>query len=86
MQVRTHFRTALGPDFYRISTRRSAVRRRTLVSVSVQPSENRPGASLEVAREEALRRGRPFPRYEEMVIEELTDEESEAFWAAIIDL
>jgi hypothetical protein len=44
------------------------------------------GASRELSREEVLRRGRPFPPYEEMVIAELTDEESEAFWAAINDL
>ncbi len=42
-----------------------------------------PGASLEVAPQELLARGRPFPPYEDMVIEELSDEEAEAFWAAI---
>jgi hypothetical protein len=42
-----------------------------------------PGKSLEVAREELLARGRPFPPYEDMVIEELSDEEAESFWAAI---
>lgn len=30
-------------------------------------------------REEILARGRPFPPYEEMVIEGLTDDEEEAF-------
>jgi hypothetical protein len=56
------------------------------VSVTVRPSDDRPGASRELSREEVLRRGRPFPPYREMVIAELTDEESEAFWAAINDL
>ncbi len=41
------------------------------------------GASLEATREELLRRGRPFPAHEDMVIEELSDEEAEAFWAEI---
>ena len=54
--------------------------------MSVQPADDRPGASLEVSREKQLGRGRPFPPYAEMVIEDLTDEESEAFWAAINDL
>jgi hypothetical protein len=54
--------------------------------VSVQPADDRPGASLEVSREEVLRRGRPLPPLEEMVIEDLTDEEAEAFWVAINDL
>jgi hypothetical protein len=42
-----------------------------------------PGKTLEVAPEELLARGRPFPPYEDMVIEELSDEEAESFWAAI---
>lgn len=36
-------------------------------------------------REEVLARGRPFPRYEDMVIEGLTDEEEEAFLKAIAE-
>lgn len=36
-------------------------------------------------REEVLARGRPFPAYEEMVIEGLTDEEEEAFLKAIAE-
>jgi hypothetical protein len=43
-------------------------------------------ASLEVSREEHLRRGRPLPPREEMAIEDLTDEEWEVFWAAINEL
>lgn len=36
-------------------------------------------------REELLARAKPFPRYEEMVIEGLTDEEEEAFLKAIAE-
>jgi hypothetical protein len=56
------------------------------VSVSAQPADDRPGASLEVSREEVLRRGRPLPPLEESAIEDLTDEEWQAFWDAINDL
>jgi hypothetical protein len=42
-----------------------------------------PGKPPEVTPAELLARGRPFPPYEDMVIEELSDEEAEAFWAAI---
>lgn len=34
-------------------------------------------------RDDVLARGRPFPPYEAMVIEELTDQEEEAFLRAI---
>ena len=36
-------------------------------------------------REEVLARGKPFPAYEDVVIEDLTDEEEEAFLSAISD-
>ena len=36
-------------------------------------------------RDELLARARPFPPYEEMVIEGLTDEEEEAFLKAIAE-
>jgi hypothetical protein len=42
-----------------------------------------PGKSLEVTPAELLARGRPFPPYEDMVIEELSEEEAESFWVAI---
>lgn len=48
--------------------------------------EENPGGSLEMSREELLRRARPFPTYEEMLIEELTDQESDAFWSAINEM
>jgi hypothetical protein len=86
VQVRAYFLIALGADFYRISTGSSAVWRRTLVSVPVQPADGRPEAPRALTREEYLARGRPLPALEEMVIEDLTDEEAEAFWAAINDL
>ena len=44
-----------------------------------------PGKALEVTPEELLARGRPFPPHEDMVIEELSDEEAESFWAAITE-
>jgi hypothetical protein len=34
-------------------------------------------------REEVLARAKPLPPREEMLIEDLTEEESEAFWQAI---
>ena len=36
-------------------------------------------------REEVLAHGKPFPPYEEMIIEGLTDEEEEAFLKAIAE-
>ncbi len=36
-------------------------------------------------RDEVLKRGKPFPPYEEIVIEGLTDEEEEAFLTAIAE-
>jgi hypothetical protein len=36
-------------------------------------------------RDEVLARGRPFPRYEDVVIDDLTDEEEDAFLNAIAD-
>jgi hypothetical protein len=55
------------------------------MSVQHADEEGRPspGKSLEVAPEELLARGRPFPPYKDMVIAELSDEEAESFWAAI---
>jgi hypothetical protein len=39
--------------------------------------------SLELSREELLRRAKPMPPLEETAIPDLTDEEWEAFWTAI---
>jgi len=45
-----------------------------------QPSH---GESLELPVEELLRRARPLPPHEEMVIDDLTEEEGAAFLAAL---
>jgi hypothetical protein len=55
------------------------------VTVQHAHDEN-PGGSLEMSREELLRSARPFPTYEEMIIEELTDREADAFWSAINEM
>jgi hypothetical protein len=46
--------------------------------------EPSPSESLELPVEELLRRGRPLPPYDEMVIDDLTPEEAEAFLAAVL--
>ena len=52
--------------------------------MSTQPSDaTKPTQSLEVLVGEVLRRGRPFPPHEEMIIEGLTDDEEEAFLRAL---
>jgi hypothetical protein len=56
------------------------------VSVTVQPAGSRPEASRALTREEYLARGKPLPPLEETVIEDLTDEEAEAFWECISNL
>jgi hypothetical protein len=45
-----------------------------------QPSA---GESLELSVEELLRRARPLPSHDEMAIDDLTEEEGEAFLAAL---
>jgi hypothetical protein len=52
--------------------------------VSTQRANDQ-GRSHPPTREELLARGRPFPAYEEMMIEGLTDDEERAFLAAIAD-
>jgi len=46
----------------------------------VQPSRSR---SLELPVEELMRRARPLSPHEDMVIDDLTEEEGEAFLAAL---
>lgn len=41
--------------------------------------------SLELPVEELLKRARPLPPYPEMVIDDLTPEEGEAFLAAVLE-
>jgi hypothetical protein len=50
--------------------------------MSTQPSQQGSG-SLELPVEELLRRARPLPPHEEMVIDDLTEEEGAAFLAAL---
>lgn len=52
--------------------------------MSTQPTDSgRPGEHLEMPVEEVLRRAKPYPPRDELVIEDLTDDEEEAFWGAI---
>jgi hypothetical protein len=44
-----------------------------------------PGETLEESRDLVLASAQPFPRYEDMVIEGLTDDEERLFLAAITD-
>jgi hypothetical protein len=51
--------------------------------MSTKPVESNGGESLELPVEELLRRGRPLPPHEEMVIDDLTEEEGAAFLSAL---
>jgi hypothetical protein len=51
--------------------------------MSTHPASNSEPQHLELPVEELLRRARPLPDHDEMVIEDLSEEESEAFLAAI---
>ncbi len=51
--------------------------------VSAHPSDSSAQKCLELPVEELLRRARPLPDHDEMVIDDLTVEEGEAFLAAI---
>jgi hypothetical protein len=51
--------------------------------MSTHAQEPRAGENLELRVAELLRRARPLPPHEEMVIEELTEEEGRAFLAAL---
>ena len=62
VQVIGYFLTALGADFYRISTGSPAVCRRTLVSVTVQPTDGRPEAPRALTREDIPRSGSAIAR------------------------
>jgi hypothetical protein len=53
--------------------------------MTVEPAGDKPGASLKARRAEVLRRGRPLASLQQLVIEDLTDEEADAFWAALTD-
>jgi hypothetical protein len=51
--------------------------------VSTDHADSREDSHLELPVEELLRRARPLPPHDEMVIEDLSEEEGAAFLAAI---
>lgn len=51
--------------------------------MSTDRADNPDQQTLELPVEELLRRARPLPPHDEMLIEDLTEEEGEAFLAAI---
>lgn len=51
--------------------------------MTFQPVESKRSPSLELPVEELLRRARPLPPHEEMVIDDLTEQEGAAFLAAL---
>jgi hypothetical protein len=53
------------------------------VTVSTDRADNTDQQHLELPVEELLRRARPLPPRDETMIEDLTEEEGEAFLAAI---
>lgn len=53
------------------------------MSIPEPPPASALGESFELSLEGLVRDAAPFPSYEEMVIEDLTDEEEAAFIAAI---
>ena len=55
----------------------------TCGSVSIDREDIREGQHLELPVEELLRRARPLPPHDEMVIEDLSQEEGAAFLAAV---
>jgi hypothetical protein len=55
----------------------------TSETVSTHPADNSEQEHLELPIEELLRRARPLPDHDEMVIDDLTEAEGDAFLAAI---
>jgi len=51
--------------------------------MSTEPVQSGQGESLELPVEELLRRARPLPPHEKMLIDDLTEEEGAAFLAAL---
>ena len=56
-----------------------------LVSMTSQPIEPKQDGCLELSVEELIRRARPLPPHEEMVIGDLSEDEGTAFLAALGD-
>lgn len=54
------------------------------MSTADHEPEHQPDECLELPVEELLRRARPLPPYGEMVIDDLSPEEGEAFLAAVL--
>jgi hypothetical protein len=52
-------------------------------AVSTHPASQSQPEHLELPVEELFRRARPLPDHDEMVIEDLSEEEGEAFLAAV---
>lgn len=53
--------------------------------MSTARHEHQPHESLELPVEELLARARPMPPHREMVIDDLTPEEGEAFLTAVLE-
>lgn len=53
--------------------------------MSTARHEHQPNESLELPVDELLKRARPLPPHDEMVIDDLTAEEGEAFLAAVLE-
>ena len=51
--------------------------------MSGQPTGD--GEHLEVSTDEVLRQARPYPPREELVIDDLTDDEEDAFWDTVTE-
>jgi hypothetical protein len=51
--------------------------------VATHPADSSDEQHLELPVEELMRRARPLPPHDEMVIEDLTEEEGAAFLAAV---
>jgi hypothetical protein len=51
--------------------------------MSTQSADPTPERGLELSVQEVLRRARPLPPRDAMILEDLPEEEQEAFWAAI---
>lgn len=57
---------------------------RILDAISTQPtSDGRFGSHLEESVEEVLRKARPYPPRDELLLDDLTDDEDAAFWETI---
>ena len=57
---------------------------RTLDAMSTQPtSDGRFGGHLEEPVDEVLRKAKPYPPRDELLLDDLTDDEEAAFWEAL---